>query len=394
MNIKDIFFGVKHTLFYDSSSIPDSSNICDKIDNIWQYKYAIECVASRLASYLSNVKWVSYTNYKKTSDSEVYYRLNYSPNKKETSTDFFSKLARNLIKEQECLIIELSDGQLFIADSYAFSNGQEIFLKNNTFVNVAVGSKVLNRTFKENYNCIYLKLPQCGQVDQLFKGMNKDYADIISLVRKGAKKATGMKLALKLDSTAKNIYDEKYLEKMNVVFNKLMERENAVFITYKGEELNDLTEKQRGSEVQQIIELADNNIKVSAEVLDSVSRAYGISKDIITCDISTDNDDNFTMTMTNFLKPIINLISEKFTVFYVEEENIKKGNYIKGSLDNVKYVDVLNKANSIDKLIGSGAYSINEVREKIDDVAVKNGDTRFITKNYAVLDGYVKGGEQ
>ena len=51
-------------------------------------------------------------------------------------------------------------------------------------------------------------------------------------------------------------------------------------------------------------------------------------------------------------------------------------------------------ATAVDKFIGSGAYNRNEVREMLDDDPVEDGDIYFITKNYAELSQYVKGGSQ
>lgn len=364
---------------------------CDTVVTLWQYQYAISTVASLLSSYLVNVDWTVFKQGERLK-GDMYHRLNYAPNKKETSADFFGKLANKLINDREALIVEFADGQLFVADQYEIN---EKSIKNSTFTNIMVGEygSPLIRSFTENRDCIYVKLPLNKNVDRIFEMMNKNYGEILALVKKGARKAMGMKLDLQLDANAKNKYDEQTLRALNDTYTKLMEKENALFISYKGETLADLTEKQRGSEVQQVLDLAKNNIEVNQEILKTVGRAFGITQDIMTGDISTANDDNYIMTMTQFTKPIVRMLDQKFTTYFIEKENIKAGTRIEGNLDAVQYTDVLSKATAIDKLIGSGAYTINEVREKIGDDPVKDGDTRFITKNYSVLSEYVKGGE-
>lgn len=379
--------------------IPDDDNFCRALENIWQYDYAISVVCNLMSSVLTNVEWSTYKDGVRIKGEDA-YKLNYAPNEKESAAEFFSKLAFQLVTEREALIIELRGGQLFVANSFDFKDGQEQTLRNNTFVNVTVDDKstTLNRSFKENNDCIYIKMPKNPNIEATFSSMNSEYEQIKKLISTGAKKAMGMKLELRLTATAKKMYDEKYLTKMNEQYQKLMEKENALFISYNGEQLIDLTEKQRGSEVQQILELANNNIAISQEILRNVGRAWGIPEDIMLEKISTENRDNLEMYMTNFVKPTIKLLGEKFSLFLLEKESILKGSRIVGNLSTVKYVDVLSNATALDKLIGSSLYTINELREeKIGDNAVEDGDTRFITKNYASLDSYItstKGGEQ
>ena len=379
--------------------IPDD-NFCTALESIWQYDYAVSVVCNLMSSVLTNVEWTTYIENKRFKGEDA-YKLNYAPNDKESAAEFFAKLAYQLVTQREALIIELRGGQLFVATSYSFKDGQEQVLRNNTFIDVTVDDTgiTLNRSFRENRDCIYIKMPKNPNVEAIFSAMASEYAQIKKLISTGAKKAMGMKLELRLTATAKNKYDEQYLTKMNEQYQKLMEKENALFISYNGEQLVDLTEKQRGSEVQQILELANNNITISQEILKNVGRAWGIPEDIMLEKISTENGDNLEMYMTNFVKPIIKLLGEKFSLFLLEKESILKGSRIIGNLSTVKYVDVLQNATGLDKLVGSGLYTINELREeKIGDNAVEDGDTRFITKNYASLDSYVteetKGGEQ
>ncbi len=364
----------------------------DGSDYIWQLNYAITVVANLLATFFINVEWKTYKAGKIVKQHE-WYKLNYAPNKKETSAEFFTKLAKKLINDGQALIIELATGELFIADTFQFLGGQELYLKDNTFTDIQIGQERLNRTFKENKNCVLIRTPLSGN-QETFGTMESDYNELKALIRKGANKALGMKLNLNLAALPKNKYDADYLKKMQAVYNPLMDSRNAVFITYKGETLTDLTERQRGSEVQQILEAVDNNIKVNKEVLCNVGSAYGIPQKFMTGDYTADNQDIYTMAVTMFAKPFLSTVAKKLTLFMLDEDSIIKGGKIEANLDSIKFNEMLKQATAVDKLIGSGAYTINEVREKVGDdpTTDTDGNVRFITKNYAVMKEYVKGG--
>lgn len=360
---------------------------------LWQYNYAIEVVANLLSYVLINVSWKTYKSKGETITGDEWYRLNVSMNNKETAAEFFGKLATKLIKDKRALIIEDSKKQFFIADSFDFLSPNELVMKENTFTNVTVGDTTLHRTFKENQNCMYIKAPQRKGLNLELDSMANDYKFLKELVNKGACKALGSKYNLSLPGTAKNKYDAKYVKDMQKVYVPLMEKDDAVFITYQGEKLSDLTEKQRGSEVQQVLNAVKNSSDINQEILTSVGKAYGIPVKFMLGDYSEDNEDVYAMFITMFAKPFLVTLEQKFTMYLLEKEDIINGAKIEANIGTIKFNEMLKSANAIDKLIGSGAYTINEIREKIGDdpVAEEEGDTRFITKNYAVLKEYVKG---
>lgn len=394
-NIKSAFYNETEestVAEFTNTGIDDSTyKFCSTLTALWQKDYALSVVANILTAFLINVEWKTYGT-KGVVKGNEWLRFNYSPNKRETAPEFYKKLAEKLIYERKALVIETASGEFFVADGYAFKNGEELLMKDNTFINVRIGNITLNRTFRENRDCMFIKAPQNEMVDLIFKSMAQDYMSLKELISEGADKALGMKLSLNLGAQAKNKYDAKFIKQLQEVYKPLMNSRNAVFVTYKGEELSDLTERQRGSEVQQVLEAVDNNIKVNHEILCNVGSAYGIPQKFMTGDYTADNADIYTMAITMFGKPYLVLLSKKFTLYALNEEDIIKGAKIEANLDSIKFVESLKLATAVDKLIGSGAYTINEVREKIGDDPVEEGYVRFITKNYAVLSEYAKGG--
>lgn len=356
----------------------------------WQVFYAFIVVQRIMAMVFSNVTWKTYKA-GKVIKGEEWFRFNVAPNRRQTASEFFMKLAMQLTYNGEALIIETAQRELFIADSYAFKDEEKV-MKDNTFINVVLGNTTLNRSFKENDSCMYIKIPNFENVEATIMEMGADFQSLKELLYEGAQKALGMKLALNLGAQAKNKYDEKYLEAMQAAYKPLMQARDAVFITYKGETLADLTEKQRGSEVQQVLSAVDNNIKVNDEIVTAIGMAYGIPEKFMKGDFTADNDSIYQMLITVFGKPYLQLLSQKFTFFALTKEDIIDGGKIEADLNSIKFTEKLAMATAVDKLIGSGAYNPNEVREMLDDDPFDGGDVRFITKNYAVLSEYAKGG--
>lgn len=364
---------------------------CDKKQVMWQLQYAMIVVSNFLSTILINTDWKTYRQ-GEIVKGEEWFRFNIAPNRRETSSEFFGKLAGKLIYDGEALIIETATKELFIADSFAFKNGEPLLMKDNTFIDVVIGNTTLNRTFKENDSCMYIKTPNYQNVSAVFTNMGYDFTELKNMIYEGAQKALGMKLNLNLGAQAKNKYDDKYIERIQRVYDPLMKRRDAVFVTYKGENLQDLTEKQRGSEVQQVLSAVENNIKINDEILCNVGMAYGLPQKFMKGDFTADNDSIYSMAITLFAKPYLTLLSKKFTYFVLTKEDIIAGSKVSADMNSIKFIEKLSMATAIDKLIGSGAYNRDEVREMLDDDPVEDGDIYFITKNYAVLSEYVKGG--
>lgn len=364
---------------------------CSESAILWQLQYAFVVVHNILATFLTNVDWKTYKRGEVVKGDE-WFRFNIAPNRRETSAEFYSKLALKLVYEGQALIIETATKELFVADSYEFKNGTPLLMKDNTFINVMIGNVTLNRTFKENDSCMFIQTPGYDRLNAIFSEMGADFLELKKLIMEGANKALGMKLNLNLGAQAKNKYDQKYLTAMQTAYEPLMKARDAVFVTYKGEALTDLTEKQRGSEVQQVLDAVENSVKVNEEILNNVGNAFGIPQKFMNGDFTADNNSIYEMAMTMFGKRYLTLLSKKFTYFVLTKEDIINGSKVDANLNSIKFIDKLSMATAVDKFIGSGAYNRNEVREMLDDDPVEDGDIYFITKNYAELSQYVKGG--
>ncbi len=362
--------------------------------NLWQYVLALNAVSNLLYAVLSSADWNTYEPKRKKVIGDIYYSLNYTPNKRQTASEFWRLVAQKLIFEQEVLIIELADKQLYVADAFDYKSGQELELKQNTFVNVQIGNTVLtSRSFKENESAILFKLPTNMYTKIAVGDMQADYKNLKDVVLKGAYKAMGTKYNLDMSAVKSgNLKDANFVNNTVAQYTRAMEQPNSVFITFSGEKLNDMTAQQRGSEVEQVLKVVENNVSLNKEILSNVARSFGIPLTFLTMEITTDDEDAKQIFMTMFVKPILSMFSERFTIFYLEKESILQGAKIEADLQTISFVDVLSKASAMDKLVSSGMYTINELREKVGDDPVESGDTRFITKNYATLESFTKGG--
>lgn len=357
---------------------------------IWQKKYALSVVTRILTSLLVNVEWRTYSDDKNLIKKEEWFRFNYAPNKKQTAAEFYARIAEKLITVGSVLIVEFANGELFVADSYSYYGTQKT-IKANSFSNVVIGDVMIKRIFKENTNCMLIEMPDLNGVKKVLDDMAYDFQKLKESVNKGVAKALGTKYNLETNMTGKEVNAADISKRLQENFVPLMDKDNAVFITYKGEQLADLTEKQRGNEVEQVVKAVSNNAAINAEIVNNIGGAYCIPSVFMTGKTTQDDSSSYNMLITFFAKPILKLLSQKFTLFALEKETIINGGKIKADLNSIAYANALGLSTAVDKLISSGAFSTNEVREKLDSEPIEGGDERVMTKNYALANE--KGGE-
>ena len=385
----DFLFKDEEVASVDNSGtgIDDFADWCQTAVKYWQYELARNVVYNLTSALFENTEWRTYRNGERV-EGEEFFRLNYALNNKDTAKDVYRKLAKQLVYEDKALMFETAKKEFFVADSFMFKD-QELFMKPNTFVSVQIGTEMLNRSFKEGQSALMFKMRHMDE--GVFELMNADYAESKALMYKGALKAMGTKYALNTKAQGMNRTDPKFLQKLQEAYEPLMEKPNAVFVTYNGETLQDLTEKQRGSEVQQVISLAENTNLINDEILKNVGRAYGIPVNMMKGEYTEDSTDVFSMFMTFFGKPLLNNFADKMTLYLMEKEDIMAGSKVVADLDRIRFYETLKSATAIDKLIGSGVFTINDLRHRLNEDDAEDGDVRFITKNYDTLENFLKG---
>jgi hypothetical protein len=76
---------------------------------------------------------------------------------------------------------------------------------------------------------------------------------------------------------------------------------------------------------------------------------------------------------------------------------MSKGNYLKIDTKQIKHVDLLSVSTAVDKLIGSGAFCINDIRVVCGEQIIDEpwAWQHYVTKNYEAIEAaltLLKGG--
>lgn len=333
------------------------------------------CV-NMIASSISKCELKTFVGGKEVKGRE-YYVWNISPNKNQNSSAFMHKLIARLYSDNECLVIE-ENGQLLVADSFQMT---EYALVDNTFEGVTVG----NYTFATKYrmsDVMYFKLSE-KDMRKVTNGIFESYGKLITYGMKAYQKSRGSRGILNYATIAQGNEDAKaaFDDLMNNRFKKFFTSDNAVLPLPKGYDYADIGSKTYSdSSTRDIRAMMD-------DISDFTSKGFGIPPALSKGDIAGIKD-AITLYLTVCIDPLVDNIAEEINRKRYGFKEFAKGNYLKIDTKSIIHVDLLSVSTAIDKLIASGAFTINDIRKLVNEEPIDEeyANTHFLTKNYSSID--------
>lgn len=376
--------------FLDEEMTSQSAVIGKKeLTNLAYKELAISTCINLIANAISQCTARTYENNIEIFGQE-HYILNVRPNINESSTMLWHKAIEKMVHNGEAIIVNIN-GCLFVADSYVVN---EYPIKGNIYESVVIGNLSLNKKFNQG-EVIVLKLNNTN-IKRLIDGLYSSYEEMLNLCTEKYKQDNQQKYVLELDNlkVGDKGFNDKYREAMQEQLGEFLNSQNAVLPLFKGQTLTDVSKTSSASsnDFQSLIE----------NLFKTVAQSFNIPLDLLFG--KTDNIEKVTKQFLTFtIEPIASMISEELSAkLYDGFVGFQKGNYVRLDTSDIQHISILEMATAIDKLISSGAYTINEVRaltgyNKINE---EFGDKHFITKNYSTMDDMLnpvndelKGGE-
>lgn len=342
-------------------------------------KWALDTCINHIARTISQTKFEITDSESKDTSSTTHYKLNVRPNTDESAATFWQKVIRKLIYDNEVLIVVTDSKDLVVADDFV---REEYALYDDIFDHIIVGEFEFERSFRMS-EVIYLEYNN-ESITNMLMGLFSDYGDIFGRMIKSNLMNNQIRATLSMDTNValKATTNEEMQKFINKAYKAFENNDIAIVPVQKGYEYKEHSSNNGTKTSSQIDDMA----KVPNQLLSYVARNLGIPVGLIngdTADIEamTDNYMKFC------IKPIIEKITDELNAKLFSERGYKEGKRIKAiSIDQKTPIEV---SEAIDKLVASGSFTRNEVREmtgyeKVED---DNMDQFVITKNYQSVEG-------
>ena len=331
------------------------------------------CV-NTVANAVSKCEFKTYAKNREVKGDE-YYLWNYEPNQNQSSTMFLHKLIAQLYKNNEALVIELN-GKLLVADSFGHT---EYALYPDTFDNVVVGTYSFNAKFSMN-DVLYFKLNECN-MKSVANGLYNAYNEMIQYAMAAYKKSRGSKGILDVDAKAQGAdnFEDSFKKLMNEHFKTFFSNDSAVLPLFEGYKYTEIGTGSQSENTRDIRSMID-------DVLDMTARSFGIPPALLNGKVEGTKE-AVDHLLTFCVDPLCDMLQEEINRKRYGDK-VLGGDYLKIDTTCIKHIDLFDSSEAIDKLIGSAAFCINDIRIKCGETIIDEpwAWQHFITKNYTEVD--------
>lgn len=313
---------------------------------------------------------------------EIYFRLNVRPNDNQSGTDFWYRATMKLLEEGRALIVRTLEGKYYLAESFS-TNQYVTFPKNYHNITITDGLD----TFRMDYavtadNAIDLRYGTGNKrvlMQNVLNCYNETAQAINNLVAVTAapkfkykyaangvyrsRDSSGNEIRLTIDDVVKKV--AKQLEENGV---SVIKEAEGVSLEYMDIKSNFSTADLKN---------------VRDEMSSLCAMAYDIPIGVFNGAI-TQQSDATNEFITFAVQPVAEVITDSLNAKLVGAKDYERGERAMVWLNRFKHVDVLDAANSLDKLRGIG-FTLDEIFEMVGYPALGTdfSTARALTKNYS-----------
>lgn len=338
-----------------SGRVVSVDEICAAAAEVAVREMALSVCINMIANAVSRCEFQTFQGGKPIRERE-YYLWNIEPNINQNSSAFLHELIDNLIRKNEALVISTvhRDGHAMLVNADSWDPPKRYPQKMREYRSVQVGEVTYSKTFREN-EVLHLVLHNTnirGVVDQLWNSYSRLYAVAARAYTWGQ----GTHLKVKVDQMAQATEEDiqTFQNILNEQVKPFLNSENAVLPQYSGYEYTDMGGSANADRTTRDIRALIDDI------FDFTALSVGIPP-VLVKGVVQGTEDAVERWMTTCVDPICDQLEEEANRKRYGYEDFAKGNFLHIDTSTVRHFDLFSNAANVEKLIGSGAYSINDV---------------------------------
>lgn len=328
-----------------------------------------------VANAIGRCEFRTYVRNQETRDRE-YYMLNVEPNVNQNSSAFWHKVIAKLYMENEALIISTTTRAgvecLVCADSW--QSVGDYPQKMTEYTGVRVGDVLYNKTFKEN-DVLHLRLNQIN-VRPLLNGLYESYARMIEAAENLYLTKTGTHMKVHIGTVAQGQaeFESKFKQRMEREVVPFIKAANGVLPEFDGYDYSVLNFGAAGVST-------DDSRKLIDDVFNLTARALLIPAVLVNGTIEGTADANKRF-LTYVIDPLCDQIQEELNRKRYGFERWRAGDFVRVDSSSIIHFDVFENATNIEKVVGSGVFSLNDVLRAANQSPI---DAEWAERHYMTL---------
>ena len=320
---------------------------------------------------------------KQTKDAE-WYLWNIQPNRNQNATAFWHKLISKAYAEGDALIVQEPYGTgLVVADSFTIDDTRSVY----SYKSIEVGKRTIDRLSETEV--MYIR-PNWTNIAPIIDKMSQSFLRLM---------ATSMQNYLFNGGQHWKVHVDQILagdDEWRTNFASMMEKQIKPFLNSSSAilpEMDGYTYTQvsgSGTDIK-----SDEYRAAMASIWSETCRAFLIPSALI-----AGNQQDTTVAnrqfLTDVIDPIARMIEQEANRKRFTPEAYLRGDKLAMDTSAIVHFDIFANAANVEKIIGSGIKSVNELRTLIGDAPLDEewADKHFMTKNIGgAEDATTEGGE-
>lgn len=333
------------------------------------------CV-NMIANAMGRCEFRTFMGGVETRDAE-YYMWNVEPNVNQNSTAFMHKLVAMMCSKGEALIINTQphDGReaLVVADSYL--EPKLYPAKQNEYKGVQVGEITYEKTFREK-DVMHLRLNHVD-IRPVLNAMYASYYKLVDAAMRAYTWENGQHWKVHVGHIAQGgDFTKEFSQMLKDQFKPFVESNGAILPEFEGYTYENVGEVGNTARDTRDVKA------LFADILEFTASAFNIPSVLMGGKVEGTADAN-TRFLTNCIDPICDQLGEEATRKRYGFDGWKRGNYIMVDSSAIIHFDLFANAANVEKLIGSGGFTINDVRRAAGQAVINEpwANKHFMTLN-------------
>lgn len=336
------------------------------------------CV-NMIANALARCEVRTFRNHEEVRERE-YHLWNIEPCQDQNSTAFWHKVVGSLCERNEALIISCAqdDGRegLVVADDWIppkrYPN------RMNEYHLVSVGEITYEKIFLER-DVLHLVLNHIN-VKPVLDGLYQSYHKLIDAAMTHYQRDHGQHWKVHVDQMAQGgeTWAKDFQQMIQDQVKPFFNSNGAILPEFDGYEYKNVSGTGL-STTRDIREMIN-------DIFDFTAKALQIPAVLIAGQVSG-AENAVERFLSGCIDPICDQIQEEIIRKRYGYEEWNTGNYVRVDSSAILHFDVFGNAPNVEKLVGSGAFTINDVLRSANQATINEpwADEHFLTKNIATL---------
>lgn len=352
-------------------------SLFDAAAEVAAYELAWAICVDMVATAIGRCEFRTYRNSTEVQEREA-WMWNVEPNLNENSTVFLHKLVSRLYRDNEALVVSFRnrDGYEMVAVADSWEQSEPQVTRLNEYRNVTVDGYTFGKRFRED-DVLHLRLHQ-DAIRPVLARMGTAWQNMVALAKAHYEWDQGQHWKVHIDQLASGAdgFETDFAAMIQQQVKPFLTNPNGVLPEFDGYKYDPVGGSNVGTRTSADVR------ELVADIFDFTARGFLIPAVLVNGKVESTEDAN-SRFLTLVVDPICDQLQEEINRKRYGFDAWQRGDYLRVDSSTIIHYDLFDQAASVEKLVGSGVYTINNILRAVGQSPINEpwADKHYLTLN-------------